>query len=122
MADERNVEIVDEPRKYTASQDFEGGLSKSGTDVATTTDVLGLEIVASGDVQLSSGSATVDTGVSESETATFHPALGPETNDADVAAEVRSDSGTGTYVVDIVETQDSSVGNPTVAYDIIRVR
>lgn len=78
-------------------------------------------VVASGSVQLSSGSATIDTGVATTNTATFTVALGPATDDADVGADVRSDSGSGNYEVDIQET-DTSVGNPTVEYDIVRVR
>jgi len=75
----------------------------------------------SGSVTLSSGSATVDTGIPTSEVATFGLFLGPSTSDADVAGDIRADSGTGTYVIDIEET-DTSVGNPTVAFDVLRVR
>lgn len=77
--------------------------------------------VASGSTTLSSGSSTIDTGVSTGVTATFDLSLGPQTADADVAGDIRADSGTGTYVVDIEET-DTSVGDPTVAYDIYRTR
>lgn len=76
--------------------------------------------VASGATVLSSGSATIDTGVSESTTATFYVALGPDTDDAVVAAEIRAASG-GNYEVDIEETE-TDVGNPTIRYDIVRVR
>jgi len=85
-----------------------------GTDTALTS------VVASGSIQLSSGSATVDTRISESTTATFMVAFGPATDDADVAADIRAASG-GNYEVDVQET-DTSIGNPTVEYDIIRVR
>lgn len=78
-------------------------------------------VIDSGSVTLSSGVATVDTGVPTSETATFGVFLGPATGDADVAADVRSDSGTQTYVIDIQET-DTSVGNPSVEYDVERRR
>lgn len=95
----------------------------AGTGVTNEgTNQFGLNVIKSGSVTLSSGVATVDTAVSTSNTATFQVALAPDTDDADVAAEVRSDSGTGSYVVDIEETVDTSVGNPTVNYDIIRVR
>jgi hypothetical protein len=47
-------------------------------------------------------------------------ALGPDTDDADVATDIRAASG-GNYEIDIQET-DTSVGNPTIRYDIIRVR
>jgi hypothetical protein len=50
---------------------------------------------------------------------TFSAALAPTTSDADVAADIRADSGTGTYVVDVEET-DTSVGNPDVRYAIKR--
>lgn len=76
--------------------------------------------VASGSVTLSSGTATVDTGVSESTTATFFVALGPDTDDAEVAASIDANSG-GNYEVHIDETQ-TNVGNPTIRYDIVRVR
>jgi len=82
---------------------------------------IGPNAIASGSVTLSSGSATVDTGVVTSEAATFQLALGPSTTDADVAGDIRADSGSGNYVIDIEET-DTSVGNPTVEYDIVRVR
>ena len=91
------------------------GLTDEGTNQ------LGVDVVASGSETLSSGAATVDTGVATSETGTFMVAFGPSTNDADVAADIRADSGSGTYQVDIQET-DTSVGNPTVEYDIVRVR
>lgn len=78
-------------------------------------------IVASGAVALSSGVVSIDTGVASSETATFYVALGPDTQDAEVAADIRDDSGSSTYQVDIQET-DTSVGNPTVNYDVERVR
>lgn len=191
MADERNAEIVNEPRKYTARQVFESAAEWVGATLRGTLDAAGntitdvselhfddgggtriraennndrlifsaggedyfradkaggndeidfhkvsnfeepiyrdgaiflTEVSVNGQEQLSSGSATVDTEVSTSETATFYVALGPNTDDADIAAEVRADSGTGTYVVDLVETADTSVGNPIVEYDVIRVR
>ena len=81
----------------------------------------GMDVIASGSETLSSGAATVDTGVSTGTTATFMVAFGPSTSDADVAADIRADSASGTYQVDIQET-DTSVGNPTVKYDIVRVR
>jgi hypothetical protein len=86
------------------------------------TEGTSLTTVESGSVTLSSGSATIDTGVATSNTATFTVALGPDTDDADISAEVRADSGSGNYEVDLVETQDTAVGNPTIEYDILRVR
>jgi X-X-X-Leu-X-X-Gly heptad repeat protein len=92
----------------------------SGTSLTIGGNTVVTSVVASGSVTLSSGSATIDTGVSESTTATFMVALGPDTDDADVATDIRAASG-GNYEVDIQET-DTSVGNPTIRYDIIRVR
>lgn len=120
-------------RKYTKEQDFRGGLKKNGNDVVggqdagkglsySNTGGMALNTVDSGSVTLSSGSATIDTGVGTGETATFFVAIGPDTDDADIACEVRADSGSGNYEVDIVETQDTGVGNPTVEYDIVRVQ
>lgn len=78
------------------------------------------DVVASGSATLSSGSAVVDTGVSSDTTSTYMVALGPTTDDAEVSADIRAASG-GNYEVEIQET-DTSVGNPTVEYDIVRVR
>jgi len=78
-------------------------------------------VVASGSATLSSGSTTIDTGVATSTTATFAVALGPGTDDADLGADVRADSSSGNYEVDIREVE-TSVGNPSVAYDVVRVR
>jgi X-X-X-Leu-X-X-Gly heptad repeat protein len=78
------------------------------------------ESVASGSVTLASGTATIDTGVGVGATATFYVALGPDTDDADVAADIRAASG-GNYEVDIQET-DTAVENPTINYDVVRVR
>jgi len=95
-----------------------GTVTNNGADCRV---VDGDNVVASGSATLSSGSAAINTGISTSQTATFQLALGPATNDAHVAGDIRADSGTSTYVVDIEET-DTSVGNPSVDYDIIRVR
>jgi hypothetical protein len=96
--------------------EFDFDLADSGGNV-----IIGADNVASGSVTLSSGSATVDTGVGSGTTATFYVALGPDTDDAEVAAAIRAASG-GNYKVYIEETGDTSVGNPTVRYDIVRVR
>lgn len=79
------------------------------------------DVVATGSVTLSSGSASVDTGVSSATTATFSVYLGPTTDDAEVVAAITAASG-GNYTVDIEETADTSVGNPTVEYDVVRLR
>lgn len=78
------------------------------------------ETVVGGSVTLSSGSVSVDLGVPSSETATFAVYLGPDTDDADVAADIKAVSGDN-YTIDIEET-DTSVGNPTVEFDITRQR
>jgi hypothetical protein len=100
-----------------------GSMAANGDGVTTDpgNTALGLNVVASGTVTLSSGSATIDTGVATSTTATFSVYLGPASDDADVAADIRADSGSGTFQIDIQET-DTSVGNPGVAYDIVRLR
>jgi hypothetical protein len=97
------------------------------TDDATINNTLSLgadtaltSVVASGSTTLSSGSATVDTGIGSGTTATFMVAFGPTTDDSEVAADIEAVSG-GNYQVNIEET-DTSVGNPTVEYDILRVR
>ncbi|ELZ38782.1 hypothetical protein C471_09435 [Halorubrum saccharovorum DSM 1137] len=79
-------------------------------------------VVASGSVTLSSGSAIVDLGLSASG-ATFDPAIGVDDPGADVKLACRLfwDSSAGTYKLEIVE-DGTSVGNPTVNYDIKRVR
>jgi len=102
------------PNSVDASSVSTGQVTDSGG-----TPILGAS-VASGSVTLASGTATIDTGVGVGTTATFYVALGPDTDDADVAADIRAASG-GNYEVDIQET-DSSVGNPTINYDIVRVR
>jgi hypothetical protein len=105
------------------AQDAVGQTVTDGIAYDDTNNETGLDIVATGSVSLSAGgSATVDTGVSASTTATFSVYLGPTntSQDADVAAEIRNDSGTGTYVIEIEET-DTSVG-PTVEYDLVRAR
>lgn len=93
----------------------------SGLTYDDGTDELGLDIIASGQDTLSSGSLTIDTGVDKDATATFGAFIGGATDDAEVAADTHPDTGTGTHVVEIQET-DTNIGNPTVNYDIVRVR
>ena len=76
---------------------------------------MALENVASGSVTLSSGSATVT--VESASGTTYYLALGTDQN-AKVSGRVFDD---GDVKVEIVET-DTSVGNPTVEYDVIQVR
>lgn len=103
-------------------RDVSGAMATDGLVHDDTADTLGLDVVATGSATLSSGAATVDTGVATTQAATFEVALGPATDDADIGAEIRSDSTSGTYQVDLVESPDTAVGNPSVEYDIIRVR
>lgn len=86
-----------------------------------------LSVAASGQTTLSSGSAVVDTGLSVTD-ATFYLALGIDDPDADakIAGRLFWDDSAGTnsegaYKVEIVE-DGTSIGNPTVNYDILRVR
>jgi len=81
-----------------------------------------ISVAASGQSTLSSGSATVDTELSDTD-ATFYLALGIDDPDADakVAGRMFWDDSAGTYKVEIVE-DGTSVGNPTVNYDVLRVR
>lgn len=96
------------------------------TDVLDTlsinSDLALIANAASGSVTLSSGSGTVDTGLSATD-ATFYLALGVDDPDADVkvAGKLFWDDSAGTYKVEFTEV-DTSVGNPTVNYDILRVR
>ena len=79
-------------------------------------------VVDSGQVSLSGGSATVATGVTATD-ATFYPAIGVDDPGADVtglAAQLDLDSSAGEYDLTIKETESSQ--NPTVNYDIVRVR
>jgi hypothetical protein len=78
--------------------------------------------VASGQTTLSSGSAVVTTGITATD-ATFFLGLGLDDPDADakVAARLFWDDSAGEYKIEFVE-DGTSVGNPTVNYDILRVR
>ena len=81
-----------------------------------------LAVAASGSVTLSSGVGTVDTGLSDAQ-ATFLLGLGVDDPNADtkITGRLFWNDSAGTYHVEIVE-DETSVGNPTVNYDIIRVR
>jgi hypothetical protein len=74
-----------------------------------------IDVAASGSVTLSSGSATVT--VESASGSTYYLALGTDDN-AKVSGRIFDD---GSVQVEIVET-DTSVGNPTVNYDVLRVR
>ncbi|AGM11361.1 hypothetical protein M199_gp031 [Halogranum tailed virus 1] len=79
-------------------------------------------VAASGQVTLTSNNAVVDTGISAID-ATFTLAIGIDDPDADtkVSGRLFWDDSSGTYKVELVEN-GTDVGNPTVNYDIIRVR
>jgi hypothetical protein len=73
-------------------------------------------------VSLTSGSATVSTGITATD-ATFYPAIGVDDPGSDVtglAAQLDFDTSTGEYKLTVKETGSSQ--NPTVNYDIVRVR
>jgi flagellar hook assembly protein FlgD len=74
-----------------------------------------IDVAASGSVALSSGSATVT--IETASGSTYYLALGTDDN-AKVSGRIFDD---GSVKVEIVET-DTSVGNPTVNYDVLRVR
>jgi hypothetical protein len=74
-----------------------------------------MQVAASGSVTLSGGSATVT--VEAASGSTYYLALGTDEN-AKISGRVFDD---GDVTVELVET-DTSVGNPTVAYDVLRVR
>ena len=83
---------------------------------------LATEIVDSGQVSLASGSATVTTGITATD-ATFYPAIGVDDPGADVtglAAQLDFNSTSGEYELTVKETDSSQ--NPTVNYDIVRIR
>lgn len=83
---------------------------------------IAIDVVDSGQVSLSSGSATVSTGVTATD-ATFYVALGVDDPGSDVtglAAQLDLDSSAGEYDLTIKETGSSQ--DPTVNYDIVRVR
>lgn len=78
-------------------------------------------VPASGQASLSSGTAIVDTAISATD-ATFTLALGIDDPNADakVTGRLFWDDSAGTYKIEIVE--DGTSQNPTVNYDVIRVR
>lgn len=79
-------------------------------------------VVATGQTTLSSGLAEFSTNISQTD-ATFMLALGIDdpNADAEVAGSLFWDDDAGNYEIRIRETQ-TSVGNPTVNYDVLRVR
>jgi hypothetical protein len=114
--------LADGSRALTGSLDAGGNDVTNVGKITLGTDTLAQAVVASGQVQLSSGTAVVDTGLSATD-ATFQLAIGIDDPDADakVSGRLFWDDSAGTYKIEIVES-DTSVGNPTVNYDIVRVR
>lgn len=74
-----------------------------------------MQVAASGSTTLSSGSDTVS--VETASGSTYYLAIGTDDN-AKISGRVFDD---GTVKVQLVET-DTNVGNPTVEYDVLRVR
>jgi hypothetical protein len=95
---------------------------KNNTPLQVGGDTIAQSVADTGQVQLSSGTAVVDTGISATD-ATFNLALGVDDPNADtkITGRLFWDDAAGTYKVEIVE-DSTSVGNPTVNYDVIRVR
>jgi len=116
-----------DPKSHASTHAVGGADSLAGEQVDVGQLDVGGSVVAqsvalSGQVTLSSGSATVDTGISAVD-ATFHVALGVDDpgSDVDVAARLFFDTSAGTYKINFVESS-TSVGNPTVNFDVVRVR
>jgi len=108
--------------KITLSSNAETGTLNATTEIQIGGNTAISSVAASGQVTLSSGAAVVDTGLSATN-ATFNLALGVDDPDADtkITGRLFWDDSAGTYKVEFVE-DSTSVGNPTVNYDIIRVR
>lgn len=129
-SDDHNTAIERGPRKYLDVQRFAGDVeTDDGTTIIDSSagqvpdealESTPAQVIESGNVTLASGAATIDTGVSVSDTATFDVALGPATNDAEITASILSPSG-GNYTIHLDEI-NTSVGNPTVEYDVVRIR
>jgi len=121
-----NVDIYDEAGNYTgvqyiASSSTPGTLELTNSTLADSAgNTIAQSVAATGEVTLSSREAVVDTGISTTD-ATFSLALGVDDPgaDAEVSGRLFWDDSAGTYKVRIVE--QTSV-NPTVNYDVVRVR
>jgi hypothetical protein len=116
-----------DPKSHASTHAVGGTDSLAGEQVEVGQLDVGGSVVAqsvalSGQVTLSSGSATVDTGISAVD-ATFILALGVDDPNADVDLSGRLffDDSAGTYKIQIVEAT-TSVGNPTANFDVVRVR
>lgn len=105
-----------------AVEDIIGAILTYGLAYDDANNEIKMASALSGQVQLSSGTAVVDTGISAAD-ATFQLALGVDDPNADCKLTGRLfwDDAAGTYQIEIVE-DGTSVGNPTVNYDVVRVR
>lgn len=114
IAESDNATVQGHIHANVGVADMYGGYEIEGNKVAQS-------IAASGQVGLTSGTAVVDTGITATN-ATFTLALGVDDPNADtkVSGRLFWDDAAGTYKVEFVE-QETSV-NPTVNYDVIRVR
>lgn len=100
----------------------DGSLDVKNGSVQIGGNTVAQSVAASGQTTLSGGTAVVTTGISAVD-ATFTLALGVDDPAADckVTGRLFWDDSAGVYKVQIVE-DGTSVGNPTVNYDVIRVR
>ena len=83
-------------------------------DPPTDTDTQAYSLAASGSTTLSSGTATVDTGVA---TDSDHYDVNVNPGSADIAVSL---DGSGSNYVIHLEENTTSVGNPTVKYQLLR--
>jgi hypothetical protein len=100
----------------TVSDDGSGGVTVdvSATDTDTDTNTQAFSLAASGSTTLSSGAGTVDTGVS---TDSDHYDVNVNPGSADIAVSL---DGSGSNYVIHFEENSTSVGNPTVDYQLLR--
>lgn len=94
----------------------------TGDGLSQTGNSFELNVVASGTVSLTSGSATVSTGVS-ARPSYFSVYLDPGTGnevDVSVVARARWDDGSNVYRIEIIE-DGTSVGDPDIGYNIVRI-
>lgn len=112
------AQLIDEDVQDIVGGMVDAGLSYNDSGNSVSLDQSG----GSGQVTLSSGKAVVNTGISATD-ATFMLALGINDPAADCKVTGRFfwDDSAGTYKIEIIE-DGTSVGNPTVNYDIVRVR
>lgn len=101
--------------------DFTGGNLSIDNGVLNATNTQTVAVEQSGSVQLSGGSATVPTGLTEPVDVYLDPSNGgTNASDVDVVASALWDSSAGEIVVEITE-DSTAVGNPVVGYSIMSV-